>query len=306
MTSRLVRSTGPLAPDVREQVVALAVRATLADGTPPLSEQFRLGVAAGPLVSHLVALDQDSGAAVGYAQVDAPHAQRPAAELVVDPGRRRAGIGTLLLNALPAATHVWAHGDVPAATAFAGARGLTVVRELHRMVLDLAAATLPALPAVPGLLLRPFEPGRDEDEWLRVNARAFASHPEQGALTRTDLGLRMAEPWFEPAGLLLLVPEGAPDRIAAFHWTKIADPGRADGEVYVVGVDPAYQGHGLGRAATLAGLHHLRERGVRHVGLYVDGDNAPALGTYRSLGFSADGTDRMFRRDGADTVVRNP
>jgi len=43
--------------------------------------------------------------------------------------------------------------------------------------------------------------------------------------------------------------------MAGFHWTKIhtsADAGEPTGEVYVVGVHPAEQGSGLGKALTLA------------------------------------------------------
>ena len=60
---------------------------------------------------------------------------------------------------------------------------------------------------------------------------------------------------------------------AAFHWTKQHDAEL--GEVYVVGVDPAAQGRGLGRLLTLAGLHHLHGLGVAEVLLYVESDNAP-------------------------------
>ena len=151
---------------------------------------------------------------------------------------------------------------------------------------------------------RPFEPGRDEDEWLRVNAAAFAHHPEQGRLTRADLDERTDQDWFDPAGLLLVVPDDDPATVVASHWTKVHPAGELGpepvGEVYVVAVDPAHQGRGLGRPVTLLGLRHLatdpRHPGLRDVVLYVDGDNPAALAVYRGLGFSTRGTDRMWGR----------
>ena len=72
----------------------------------------------------------------------------------------------------------------------------------------------------------------------------------------------MAEPWFDPEGLL--IAEEADGTVLGFHWTKRHDAHQ--GEVYVVGIDPAAQGRGLGRLLTLAGLHHLvvarRRRGA--------------------------------------------
>ena len=76
----------------------------------------------------------------------------------------------------------------------------------------------------------------DADELLRVNAAAFASHPEQGAMSAEDLAVRMAEPWFDPDGLLVAEdPDGG--GLLGFHWTKVAQP--TVGEVYVGGVSPA-------------------------------------------------------------------
>jgi mycothiol synthase len=71
------------------------------------------------------------------------------------------------------------------------------------------------------------------------------------------------------------------------------------GEVYIVGVDPAAQGRGLGAALTLRGLHHLAERldgpgRDAQVMLYVEADNSAAVKTYRRLGFDVVNADVAY------------
>jgi mycothiol synthase len=124
-----------------------------------------------------------------------------------------------------------------------------------------------------------------------MNRRAFADHPEQGSWTGADLAERVQQPWFDPAGFFLAIDttSGAP---AGFHWTKVED---GQGEVYVVGVSPDYQGSGLGKALTLQGLHHLQEdRGLDSVVLYVDGTNTAARALYASLGFTTAALDVQY------------
>jgi mycothiol synthase len=138
--------------------------------------------------------------------------------------------------------------------------------------------------------VRAFEPGRDEDAWLRVNARAFAHHPEQGRLTRADLDDRTAEEWFDPAGLLLAEQDG---RLLASGWTKVV-PGEDAGEIYALGVDPDAQGRGLGRLLTALMLDHLAARGLHAVLLYTEGDNHPAIRVYQGAGFERSAVDVVY------------
>ncbi len=294
-----------LTADEAEAVLAVAADATRHDGSAPLSEQFRLSVRSrdGEGVAHLLALD-DTGSVVGYAQSRVGAADEPrSAELVVAPARRRQGVGRALAAALPRDARVWSHGSgasASTASAFAAALGLVPVRRLHVMGRSLRSGPSWPAPELPtGYAVRTFEPGRDEESWLALNAAAFAHHPEQGSLRRPDLEQRMAEPWFDPAGLILVVESDDPDRLAASHWTKVDPPvgeGGEVGEVYVVAVSPDRQGQGLGRTVTVLGLDHLRSLGLDRVVLYVDEENVAAVRTYAALGFTDVEVHQQFAR----------
>ncbi|CAN7308822.1 mycothiol synthase [Knoellia sp. LjRoot47] len=269
-----------------DEVLALAARAAEADGVEAISEAFRLALTSGRgEVTHTLAYSGQSLA--GYAARDASGS----AELVVDPPSRRHGVGRALLRSVldAGASGVWAHGDLPAAQALATSEGLVSTRELHVMERPVRDGDDgdPELPE--GFSVRAFEPGRDEQAWLDVNRLAFASHPEQGSITLEDLQERMAQDWFDPAGFLLVedttvTQDGGAHPLAAFHWTK-REPDSDTGEVYVVGVHPAYQGRGLAGPLTGLGTAHLARSGVTTIELYVDGDNTRALATYRRAGF---------------------
>jgi mycothiol synthase len=320
-------------------VLRLVTAAAAEDGVFPLSEHVMLhlrygGPAPGPEAvvtapgddgrrgtggspqGGLDLVAADAGQITGYAHLDDDGASGASGELVIDPAHRGQGAGRALVAELAARAgdaplRVWAHGDLPAAAALARAAGFGRVRALWQMRRSLREPLRE--PSVPrGISLRTFRPGRDEDEWLGVNARAFAGHPEQGRWTRPDLDLRVQEPWFDPAGFFLAERDG---RLVGFHWTKVHGSGRPDdggvpgpgpashppgsggeiGEVYVVGVDPTEQGTGLGKALTLIGLRYLRDdRGLSEVMLYVDEGNSAAIRMYESLGFTRYATDVMY------------
>jgi mycothiol synthase len=289
-----------------EAVLRLVSAATEVDGVRPLSEHVMLHLRYGgdPRARNL--LLEIGGELAGYAHLDPTDpVAGPSGELVVHPAYRDRGLGLLLVRALLTEAgerplRLWAHGDLPAAARLAAKAGFERVRALWQMQRPLEEP-LEEPRLAPGLTLRTFVVGQDEDEWTDLNRRAFVRHPEQGAWTRADLDLREREPWFDPDGFFLAERDG---KIVGFHWTKIhgrvrEQPGHgheAIGEVYVVGVDPAERGSGLGRALTLAGLRYLSAQGLRQVMLYVDADNTAAIRLYTSLGFAHTGTDVMFAR----------
>lgn len=322
----------PGSPEL-EALAQLARAAEDADGHPPFNEQTWVQLRSGDdadAVGGVLALlrggpEHDDAEAAGAAVVIAAGDGSFVIEMVVRPEDRGHGIGTDLSAALETAlqgkpVQAWSHGDDRGAALLAARHGLEPVRELWRMRRSTAAgaatATRPAetngdtdSTADPGAVvlpdgveIRPFRVGVDEAAWLAVNAAAFATHPEQGRMTLSDLQERERSEWFDPAGFLLAWD--ADGTLLGFHWTKVhaahTDPRGvkqdAIGEVYAVGIAPQAQGRGLGKALTLAGMEHLKAAGLGTIMLYVDADNEAAVRLYRKLGFERWDGDVMYAR----------
>lgn len=271
-------------------------------GTTALSEQKmrHLGPGGGAGVLHLLARDPGGEGLAGYAQLvpTAGGQDRWGVEVVLRPASHPPGdrlFGRLLGSALNRVASggggevtLWVsqpsggHDDAAAAAGLARRRDLLQMRR-----------PLPVPGKRPHLPVRSFEPGRDEEAWLAENNRAFAGHPEQGSWKLDTLAEREREPWFDPAGFLLLEIDG---RLVGSCWTKVhqgTDP--LVGEIYVISVDPDFAGRGFGRSLCLAGLDRLAAAGGATVGmLYVDATNTAALRLYEELGFTLDHVDRAY------------
>jgi mycothiol synthase len=292
----LIRNLKHLNPQQQEGVLALISAAAEHDGIPPIAEHIVLHLRHGgdKDVRHLII--EENGEIIGYAHIDLSDAVAgSSAELVVQPLHRGHGLGRALLEVICGITspRLWSHGDLPSAKKLASENGLKRVRTVIQMRRPLTQH----LPELRGDLgLRTFLPGLDDQAWIALNNRSFIGHPEQGDWSLENLHQRMMEEWFDPSGFLL-----------AFCWTKIhgahthAHDGRGEhghdpiGEIYAMGVDPEFQGQGFGKAVTIAGLAHLRRKGLMSAMLYVDAENLSAIELYSELGFSEWGRDVMYR-----------
>jgi mycothiol synthase len=291
-------------------ISVLLEAASIADGHRALGEHQWLDLVQGGRegFAGFVAREPGRERIVAYAQISRGNDGSWAVEYVVHPRWRAGGteLQTDLLRTVLAEiseqggghVHMWVPKPTAIDDGVASAAGMWRGRDLIQMRRKLPISNESAAIAV-----RPFRIGEDEVAWLEVNNRAFRGHPEQGSWELATIVERERQPWFDANGFLLHDLDG---RLAGFCWTKVHEPEdgvmnegieHEVGEIYVIAVDPDFQGRGLGRQLVLAGLASLWDRGVGEGMLYVDHDNEGARKLYFSLGFIDDHTDRAYVTD---------
>ncbi len=279
-------------------VDALIQDATAFDGVPPVGEHKYLKLHHGADAVRALLIWEGSQLA-GYAQL-LLNGEEATVEIVVRPSARRRGLGRQLLSAADVLARgagarmlkLWAYGALPASEAIATGLGVAPSRSL--LQLERALDNLPSTVLPAGYAIRTFDPARDRHAWLKLHNEVFADHPENGTWSLADLEARLRQPWFSAGDFLVAERSGV---MVGFNWLKRvpeAPPDQPEGEIYVIGVGDSERGRGLGRALALLGLHHLRAEGMVACTLFVEADNAPALGLYGALGFTTRHTHRCY------------
>ena len=283
-----------------ERIVELIEFNTRFDGHSPVGEHKQAHLAVGAQDWTGVLAWADNDALMGYAHtLWNPAGSRPRirVEVVVRPDVRGDGdtarklideTKKVLAGAGGGVMWLWVHHVADAQNTLAFEMGFDIQRELAFMRRSLTER--PAVPTPPdGVQLRPYVPDVDDDAFLQVNNAAFADHPENGNWDVEEFRRRRSRDWFDPAGLFMA---WRAEQLLGFHWTKWhahdSDETPAHepvGEVYVLAVDPAAQGLGLGRLLLQRGLAHLWDADCRQAILYVDRASAGAVRLYQSAGF---------------------
>jgi mycothiol synthase len=312
----IVTATENLGQHDLAEVVQLIDSLTAPDGTRPISEHVELHLReGGDLLARHLLVRNNNGLLVGYAHLDcSDQVKGPSAEIVISQDSGPEVLGHLLTgmtyDAPESSLRLWARGDSKHLIDLASEQGLSIDRELVKMGRSLFTP-LPQVDLPTGFTCRTFVLGQDEEMLLSANREIFTTLPDQKRWTRHDLAARMNEDWFDPLGFFLIFPRDEPERLAAFHWTKIhgqpkrvgakpspaqKHPHDAFGEIYVLGVTPKLQGHGLGTAAAVIGLRHLLNKGLDSAILYVDLNNTAAVTLYEKLGFTQLSEDILFKK----------
>jgi len=167
-----------------------------------------------------------------------------------------------------------------------------------RVLLSILRPTLDGLnPAQfpPGIEVRPYRVGRDEEAWVRAFNEAFADH--WGGFMGMSLPLwnrYVRRPWFKPEMSLVAWDR---EEIAGFGHFVINDEQNAITGIKrslmrYIGVRPRWRGIKLGVALTRAGLIKARERGMEACASGVDSENVT-------------GAHHIYEREGFVTTKRH-
>ena len=231
---------------------------------------------------------------------------------VVHPAWRRRGIGRRLLRqALQRAEERL--GEVVSETVYFdahcehGETGRMALFESFdmrpaRYFLDMAYAPLEDIPEPrfpPGITVRTWVRGQDDEAVLAAFNEAFADH--------WDFIPAPLEEWLHWANLPRFRPElnllaVAGEEIVGLclcdvNQEHIARIGRQEGWVDILAVRRPYRHRGLGRALLLAGLHVLKEAGMKSAVLGVDAESLTgATRLYESVGFVERKRFVLYRR----------
>lgn len=156
--------------------------------------------------------------------------------------------------------------------------------------------------------IRDYDPS-DEDAVLALVARAWTTvFPEVNAVLGPQLArLLHSEDWQqhhrdEIRGVLadeamrswVAVQDDAVVGVAS---ARVVDPRRRIGEVHLVGVEPAAQGHGIGAAITRHAEEFLRSEGMAVVYISTGGDpgHEDARRLYTSLSYTLFPSAQFFK-----------
>jgi mycothiol synthase len=139
----------------------------------------------------------------------------------------------------------------------------------------------------------------EEDKLTQIQNRSFAGTWGYNPTAVEEIVYHLSLTGRSPEDVILICEGGRP---IGYCWTLVnseasaAAMGTNKGRIYMLGVDPDYRGRGIGKRALLAGLAHLKSKGIEVAELTVDSQNAAACALYESGGFKISSTSAWYEK----------
>lgn len=250
-------------------------------------------------------LVERTGAIVGYIDV-APELAigRVVLDCFIHLEHRRRGLAARLLShaggrakALGVrAAHVNIAEDNAVAKSVLSKLGFSCVRRFLELTLDMADIRWPDTDEV-AAKCRPLQHG-EEDRLTEIQNRSFTGSWGYNPNTLEGVAYWTSVSSFSPEDIIL-AQDG--DIVVGYCVTGTVYGGEGAtsekrGRISMLGVDPDYRGRGVGKVVLLAGLSHLRSKGLQVARLTVDSENRVANALYRSIGFRTCDTALWYER----------
>ncbi len=210
----------------------------------------------------------------------------------VHPEHRRKGLATKLLSYATdrakelgaTVVHVSIREDNTVAMKALHGLGFSLIRRYLELGLDITrVGGLGKAGADPDC--RYLQPG-EEAKLTQLQNCAFAGSWGYNPNTVEEINFRINSNTFSRDDIVLIRKK---DKAIGYCWTGISceegKPSIKKGRLLMLGVVPDYRLKGIGKKLVLAGLAHLRSRGLQVAELTVDSENKAAYALYRSIGF---------------------
>ena len=245
------------------------------------------------------------GKVVGYIDVTPELGiGRAVLDCLVHPELRRKSLATQLFHyAVRCATELKArvaYVNIPqhnvAAASLLSKLGFKFVRRFLELRRGLAEVHLPNAKHI-ALPCRPLQRG-EENKLTEIQNRCFAGTWGYNPNTVEEIAYRLNLTNCSPEDVILVCDE---ENLVGYCWTTINKEenttlGRSKGRIYMLGVAPDYQGKGIGKQVLMAGLSHLKSKGLEVAEVTVDSNNRAACALYESVGFKISSTSEWYEK----------
>lgn len=132
--------------------------------------------------------------------------------------------------------------------------------------------------------IKPFSPGKDEENWCRIRNISFAALKGNETPKTPDMIAKMViEEDYIEGGMMLLCHKGRP--VGEVRCSKDEYEGTPVINIGPLAILPEYQGKGLGRSLLRAALHFAKEKDYAMTALSVNAENERAKALYIQEGF---------------------